>query len=267
MEKHKLEDFINAAKDETSAVVVSSFLPEVVKDVGSYVVSESVGILISEIVGALFPVANNIRISYKQNRMERNIVKAFERIQEKQDELTTQLENMQKDYYEFQRQVTEVFLDNIIDEPQDSLVEYNVNGYINILKSAPPSLDMAIMFFKTLSQLNDLDVRILKVYDDSWSKDEDAENIWDICEELELNGYEIEFVKEKLERFGLLHGRNEEIADKNMEEIVNYLQALERESKKRQPKTVKIPKLKKRARTESYKITSLGRRYIEMITG
>ncbi len=69
MEKHKLEDFINAAKDETSAVVVSSFLPEVVKDVGSYVVSESVGILISEIVGALFPVANNIRIGRRYIQM------------------------------------------------------------------------------------------------------------------------------------------------------------------------------------------------------
>ena len=43
----------------------------------------------------------------------------------------------------------------------------------------------------------------------------------------------------------------------DLEEIVKYLQSLEKESKKSKPKTVKIPKLKKVSGSDSYKITPL----------
>lgn len=49
-------------------------------------------------------------------------------------------------------------------EIQEKMVEYNVNGYINLLKSDHTNIDLGLMFFKTMSQLNNLDIRILKVY-------------------------------------------------------------------------------------------------------
>lgn len=61
-----------------------------------------------------------------------------------------------------------------------------------------------------MSQLNDLDIRILKVY--SILKT-DGESIVSICNELDLELKQIQFIKEKLERFGLLQSRNEEIND------------------------------------------------------
>ena len=55
------------------------------------------------------------------------------------------------------------------------------------------------------------------------------------------------------------------INDNNLEEIVKYLQSLEKESKKSKPGTVKIPKLKKVSGSDSYKITPLGRQYLTLI--
>lgn len=73
------------------------------------------------------------------------------------------------------------------------------------------------------------------------------------------------FIREKLERFGLLQSKNEEINDNNLEEIVKYLQNIEKESKRSKPREVKIPKLKKVSRLDSYTITSLGRQYLTLI--
>lgn len=55
-------------------------MPAVVKEAGGFIVSEGVGMLASEIVVAVVPVANNIRLSYKQNRLERNVVEAYCRL-------------------------------------------------------------------------------------------------------------------------------------------------------------------------------------------
>lgn len=80
MDKHKLKDFIDATKEETGKVAVEEVLPAVVKEAGGFIVSEGVGMLASEIVVAVVPVANNIRLSYKQNRLERNVVEAYCRL-------------------------------------------------------------------------------------------------------------------------------------------------------------------------------------------
>ena len=66
MEKHKLKDFIDATKEEAGNVAVEEVLPAVVKEAGGFIVGEGVGMLASEIVGAVVTVANNIRLSYKQ---------------------------------------------------------------------------------------------------------------------------------------------------------------------------------------------------------
>lgn len=113
------------------------------------------------IVGSVVPVANNVLLSYKQHRLERNVLNSLRIIQSKQNELEKRMNELLENNPTFITQITEALLDNIVDEIQERMVEYNVNGYINLLKSDHTNIDLGLMFFKTMSQLNDLDIRIL----------------------------------------------------------------------------------------------------------
>lgn len=262
MEKYKLEDFWKAEKEEAGKMALESYLPMVVKETGSFLVSEGVGTLVGEIVGSVLPVANNIRLSYKQNRLERNVVEALQIIQRRQIEIENRLSNIYQDNQEYQKQLTEVMLDNIVNEPQETMVKYNANGYVSLLKLDNTNIDIALMFFKTLAQLNDLDIRVLRTYAQIMNE---GESILDICKDIQIDFEQMKFIKEKLERFGLLQSKNEQINDDNLDEIVQYLQTLDKERKKSKPKDVKIPRLKKISRTDSYSITALGKKYLSWI--
>ena len=114
--------------------------------------------------GSVLPVANSVLLSYKQHRLERNVLNALNIVQNRQTEIEYKMNELLENNRAFITQVTEALLDNIVDEIQEKMVEYNVNGYINLLKSDHTNIDLGLMFFKTMSQLNDLDIRILKVY-------------------------------------------------------------------------------------------------------
>lgn len=214
------------------------------------------------IVGSVVPVANNVLLSYKQHRLERNVLNSLRIIQSKQNELEKRMNELLENNPNFNTQITEALLDNIVDEIQERMVEYNANGYINLLKSDHTNIDLGLMFFKTMSQLNDLDIRILKVYS---NLETDGESIVSICNELNLEMNQIRFIKEKLERFGLLQSRNEEMNDDNLDRIVKYLEKVKKENRKRNPNDVKVPSLKRVSSSDSYRITSLGRSYLTMI--
>ena len=212
MEKHKLKDFIDATKEEAGNVAVEEVLPAVVKEAGGFIVSEGVGMLASEIVGAVVPVANNIRLSYKQNRLERNVVEALQIVQRNQDELENKIVKLQQSNLEYQRQITEALLDNIVEEPQEAMVKYNVNGYVNLLKSDNTNLDIVLMFFKTLSQLSDLDIRVLKSYSYLGN---DGENIFwtsvktftlilNKCDSSEKSSNDLDFYKVKTRKLMII---------------------------------------------------------------
>lgn len=135
--------------------------------------------------------------------------------------------------------------------------------YANILNGSEVNEDFSLTFFKTLAQLNELDIRILRCY--AGYMGDGGESVQDICENTGIDYTQVRFVKEKLSRYGLLQSRNEEINDKNMESMVKYMQDVERESHKSKPKDVKVPKLKKPFGTDSYSITMLGRRYLALM--
>ena len=107
-----------------------------------------------------------------------------------------------------------------------------------------------------------LDIRILKVYSNLETY---GESIVSICNELNLELNQIRFIKEKLERFGLLQSRNEEINDDNLKKIIEYLEQVEKKSNKKSLDDVKVPNLKKVNGTDSYRITPLGKNYLTMI--
>lgn len=262
MDQYKLNDLMDATKEEVGKETVENLLPAVVQEAGSFLFDRGVGILACQIVGSVVPIANNVLLSYKQHRLERNVLNSLRIIQSKQNELEKRMNELLENNPTFITQITEALLDNIVDEIQERMVEYNVNGYINLLKSDHTNIDLGLMFFKTMSQLNDLDIRILKVYS---NLETDGESIVSICNELNLELNQIRFIKEKLERFGLLQSRNEEMNDDNLDRIVKYLEKVKKENRKRNPNDVKVPSLKRVSSSDSYRITSLGRSYLTMI--
>lgn len=218
--------------------------------------------LACQIVGSVVPVANNVLLSYKQHRLERNVLNILRIIQSKQNELESRMNELLENNPTFITQITEALLDNIVVELQEKMVEYNVNVYINLLKSDYTNIDLGLMFSKTMSQLNDLDIRILKVYSNLKT---DGESIASICNELDLELNQTQFIKEKLELVGLLQSRNEEMNDDNLDKIVKYLEKVKKENRKKSPKDVKVPSLKRVSASDSYRITPLGRHYLTMI--
>lgn len=262
MEQYKLKDLIDATKEEVGKEVVEKLLPEVIQEAGNFLFDKGVGMLACQVVGSVLPVANNILLSFNQHRLERNVLNALNIIQSRQTELENRMNELLENNPLYTRQITEALLDNIVDEIQERMVEYNVNGYINLLKSDHTNIDLGLMFFKTMSQLNDLDIRILKAYS---NLEAEGESIISICNELNLELDQIRFIKEKLERFGLLQSRNEEMNDDNLKAIVKYLENVKRENRKKNPNDVKVPNLKRVSGADSYRITSLGRHYLIMI--
>lgn len=262
MDQYKLEDLIDATKEEVGKEVVEKLLPQVIQEAGNFLFDRGVGMLACQVVGSVLPVANNILLSFNQHRLERNVLNALNIIQSRQTELENRMNELLENNPLYTRQITEALLDNIVDEIQERMVEYNVNGYINLLKSDHTNIDLGLMFFKTMSQLNDLDIRILKAYS---NLEAEGESIISICNELNLELDQIRFIKEKLERFGLLQSRNEEMNDDNLKAIVKYLENVKRENRKKNPNDVKVPNLKRVSGADSYRITSLGRHYLIMI--
>lgn len=262
MDQYKLEDLIDAAKEEVGKEVVEKLLPQVIQEAGNFLFDRGVGMLACQVVGSVLPVANNILLSFNQHRLERNVLNALNIIQSRQTELENRMNELLENNPLYTRQITEALLDNIVDEIQERMVDYNVNGYINLLKSDHTNIDLGLMFFKTMSQLNDLDIRILKAYS---NLEAEGESIVSICNELNLELDQICFIKEKLERFGLLQSRNEEMNDDNLKAIIKYLENVKRENRKKNLNDVKVPNLKRVSGADSYRITSLGRHYLIMI--
>ena len=147
MDQYKLKDLIDTTKEEIEKEVVENLLPAVVQEAGNFLFDKGVGMLACEIVGSVVPVANNVLLSYKQHRLERNVLNSLRIIQSKQNELEKRMNELLENNPTFITQITEALLDNIVDEIQERMVEYNVNGYINLLKSDHTNIDLGLMFF------------------------------------------------------------------------------------------------------------------------
>lgn len=263
MENKSEIDLFHAANEELLDTTLSDILPEVAKQISEVAVSDITASLISEIVGAVCPRLNSIRLGWKQNRLERNLKKAIEELQNNDSLIATQMEYLMENNQDqmFKTQYCEMMLDAIYDEVQEIKVRYGINGYINLMCTENPSEDMILMFFKTLTELSDLDIRVLKCF-----SHEHEENYYTVMKEVEISDMQYRFVKEKLERFGMLQNKNADIRDMDLIEIIDYLKEIDKQSKERSPKAVKFPsKIKKLSSKNTYEITSLGRQFLKLI--
>lgn len=62
MSKENVLDLFHASNEEALDVTLGEILPEVVKQISEMVVSEATASIICEILGAVFPRINNIRL-------------------------------------------------------------------------------------------------------------------------------------------------------------------------------------------------------------
>lgn len=265
MGEKKLLDLVAATKDEAVDYALSDVLPETVKIYGEVLVSEGIASLAGELIGAICPRFNNIRLSYKQNRLERNVATMLNHLIASQETLTARIDELERtaEGRSFVQQSSEMLLDNIVDEIQPSKVQYSVNGYVNLLQTENANFDMALMFFKTIAELNDIDIRVLKNYD--WRNSTlETPPITPFNSEFDYE--QLRHIKEKLLRFGLLRSKNEELNEKNQEMIIDFLQKFYKDYTSKKPKGVKIPKFKKISSSDSYRITSLGAGLLQLIS-
>lgn len=200
--KKRLADFASAVKDELTDVFLSDALPEIVRSCGEVVFSEGAAMVASGVLGAVCPRINNIRLSYKQNRLERNIAQMLQMLAARDQSFNDRITALEAtdEGRRFIQQSGEMMLDGIVDEIQEEKVKYNVNGFLNLLQSENPNMDMALMFFKTLYELNETDIRMLSSYDvTDILHDHSVED-----PEKRLNYQQSRYIKEKLVRLGLL---------------------------------------------------------------
>lgn len=264
MGEKKLLDLIKATSEETADFALSNALPEIVKTYGEVFVSEGIAIIAGELIGAVCPRLNNIRLSYKQRRLERNVSIMLERIIDNQETLSNRIDKLQKtvEGRNFIQQSGEMLLDNIVDEIQPSKVQYSVNGYLNLLQTENANLDISLMFFKTISELNDIDIRVLKTYD--WREPDIIEPITPFNSELDYD--QLKYIREKLLRFGLLKSQNEELSEKNQEFIIDFLKKFHKDLNSKNPHGVRLPNFKKLKHVDTYSITSLGLAFLDLIS-
>ena len=259
--KNKVNDLFSATSEEAMGEFVeSNIIPEVVKNVFETVVQEGTADVIGNICAAVFPRANGMALNYKQKKFERNVNTALEEFGKKLSVMDEKVSLLSEELEEkFRGLYVEWLLDSLENEKQSIKIPYLVNGYINMMNNTTND-DLMLMFFSTLNDLTDLDINVLRMY-----HFECNENIYTLMNEKNLSIDQINLVKEKLLRNGLLDSKNDEQKDDNLEEVVRYVTDLAKQMKATKPKVVKAPKTKKIPRSESYSITRLGRNYLEMI--
>ena len=276
--KEKVKRVKETAQDLAGATVevgVTEFLdnlPELgiaaADIIGNEAVSAAIQTLTGGLLGAVAPAFLGVKLSYQQRRFERNMVKMLNAVVQKQDIIEQRLNQLAPDVRQkfIDGPYRDVLFDNIIAENQEQKVQDNINGYINVMGLENPNDDVIFTFFHTLSQMNELDIRILRLYLPTYETGEEGrETFMDVMKEENIDESQYNFIREKLCRLGMLDSKNEANRDENLDILGTTLTELIKQLYSKKPKEVKAPKLKRITRSESYDITRLGRQYLAFI--
>lgn len=277
-EKNEVSKAKDIAQDvaEASLEVGTSMLldnlPELGMAVADIVGNEAIGAgiqaLTGGILGAVAPAFLGVKLSFQQKRLERNMIKMLNSVVEKQviiEQRLNQLDPAVRQKF-IDGPYRDVLFDHIISENQEKKVQDNINGYINLMGVENPNDDVVFNFFRTLSQMNELDIRVLGLYRPTFGMGEEAHECFrDIMKEENIDETQYNFIREKLHRLGMLDSKNEANRDENLDLLGSTLTEFIKQFYSKKPKEVKAPKLKRISRTESYRITKLGYQYLVFI--
>ena len=236
-------------------------MPSIVEDIADVAVSEGVATVIGGLISAAAPRLNGIRLNYKYNKFESHVKMAITQLLRRVEVLEVNYNALNENNIEkFNGTYQEWLLDSLYNEKQQEKISYYVNGYINLMDNSAND-NLMLMFFNTINELTQLDIDVLGMY-----SGETQDNIFTLGEKYNLLPEQLMVIKEKLARLGLLVSINDIQRDENIDAIVLYLDKVDKEKKKRNPREVKIPKIKKVNRHDSFRITKLGINYLKVIS-
>lgn len=277
-EETKQKDVEGIAKDlvgttlEVGTSMVLDNLPELGTVAAGIIGNDAIGVVIQTltggVLGAIAPAFLGMKLSYQQKRFERNMIKMLNSLKQKQVIIEQRINMLDLDTRQkfIDGTYRDVLLDNIVSENQTQKVQDNINGFINLMAVEEPNDDIVFTFFNTLSQMNELDIRVLKLYQPTWKMgDERRESYLDILKFEKIDESQYNFIREKLYRLGMIDSKNEENRDANLDLMGDKLTELIKQLYSKKPKEVKAPKFKRIARSESYHITRLGQQYLDFI--
>lgn len=269
--KEIVKDFAGSTVEVGTSLVIEN-LPEFGAEVAGIIGNETIGATIQTLTGGLLgavaPSLLGVKLSFQQKRFERNMIKMVTSLREKQEIIEQRMNQLNPEVQQkfISGPYRDVLLDNIISENQEQKVQDNINGYINLMGIENPNDDIVFTFFHTLSQMNELDIRILRLYRPTYEmSEEEQESFQDVMRDEDIDQSQYNFIREKLCRLGMLYSKNTEKRDENLDILGEKLTELIKQLHSKKPKEVKAPKLKRITRSESYRITRLGRQYLTFI--
>lgn len=253
--KEKIQDLIVATKGTIGEVLAEDVIPVLAEEMVKGTAIEAAGAAVS----LVSPRIGGIMVAYQQKRWERNWEKYISTICEKQNVFNERLEKLDD---EMRRKFSQDFFplvsDFVPNEKQEEKIEMIVNGLINIALGVNGQDDIILMYYETLDQLSLLDLRILKLYLPVYIDKERDDDIWKVKQECQIDDSQARLVREKLDRLGLIQSRNEEKMNENIENVIKYVEEIAKGKKNPRLKRIKtVPK------SESYKITSFGLKFIK----
>jgi hypothetical protein len=213
------------------------------------------------IAGSIVPGVASAMLAYKQKRSERMIESFMLETKKRQDEFEKKLLDLDETTVaEITSKYFGLIMDYVIDNRQEEKIEYIVNGFINLTTMEKLQEDVVIIFYDLLSELNMLDLRVLKLYD-YFTR---CETFADILESAKITYDQYNLIRNKLERLGLIEGAAEPKYDEMFENVRNmgeYLTALEK-GKKAKLKFKKPGVIN----PASKKLTKLGREFLSFFS-
>lgn len=269
--KEFVKDLAGATVEVGTSLVIEN-LPEFGAEVAGIIGNEAIGAAVQTLTGGLLgavaPPLLGVKLSFQQKRFERNMIKMVTSLCEKQEIIEQRMNQLNPEVQQkfISGPYRDVLLDNIVSENQEQKVQDNINGYINLIGIENPNDDIVFTFFHTLSQMNELDIRILRLYRPTYEmSEEEQESFQDVMRDEDIDQSQYNFIREKLCRLGMLYSKNTEKRDENLDVLGEKLTELIKQLHSKKPKEVKAPKLKRITRSESYRITRLGRQYLTFI--
>ena len=225
-------------------------------------------ILADGVVGAVAPGALGLAFGYRMRRTERNLIILIDKLSSDigiVNERLDSLETTVRDKYT-NGSYRDAFLDSVVDENEPEKVSRNVNAFINCMAHGNAGDSFVLTLFDDLSRLNRLDIRVLKLHYYNPITEHMVDDSYDrLIQEEGIDHSEYRTIREKLCRLGLLESKNEEKREKNLEAVQDAISKLLSQLGKKNPKIPEPPKLQRISASDSYSITSLGRRYLELI--
>ena len=268
-------DLKNAAGDAASAAlevgaeVIADNLPTLAGLAQSAGLSGAAALLVDGTIGAIAPRMFGFVMSYKMNRAERNVAILIDELAQKIDEVNRRLDALEpskRDKF-IGGTYQEAYLDSIVDEAEKDKVRLCTDSFLNLMSEEDFSDSFALSFFDDLTRLNTLDLRVLRLHGSPFDTGYDChDDLVTLMAEERIDESQYRAIREKLCRFGLLESRDEEKREKNLNEVQNCVTELIKQlSSAKQVKLPKPPKVLRLSSSDSYKISSLGSRYLRLM--